>query len=152
MHRALLSVMLMFSKPHTNACTACECMFIELMTVIVITWHMACGVKSVYWCGNESADYERLCVKQDRSYTISCSVDMEDWGHKNKVLLFYMYSSAEFHCSVHLYSYCMYTVLWVPLAHFVISSLTLCDLTLHLVIVHKHMPDKGWTGSYWQAI
>ena len=73
---------LIFTKPHTNACIACECMFIEL-TIYCNCYNVSRGT----WCASErvSTDLDmnlltmRDCVlSKEGSYTISCSVGMED--------------------------------------------------------------------------
>ena len=99
-------------------------------TVIVITFHVACGVQAKECMPTDVAmnllTMRPVCKARQRSYTINCSVSMKDKGHKIKVstaLDVPVCTVALFSSSV--CSDCMYTVLLLPLAHFVISSLTL---------------------------
>ena len=121
---------MIFSKPHTNACTACVWVHVHWTDHYCNCYNVSRGT----WCASERVSTDvamnlltmRDCVKQRRKlhYQLQC------WhgrlrAQEQSFTVLRMYLSAELHCSVHLYSYCMYTVLWVPLAHFVISSLTL---------------------------
>ena len=57
-YHALLSIMLIFSKPHTNACIVCECMFIEV-TIYCTCYNVSRGT----WCASErvSTNVARIC-------------------------------------------------------------------------------------------
>ena len=134
MHRALLSVMLIFSKPHTNACMHCVWVHAH--------WTYDCNCYNVSrgtWCKECLLMWQWICVKQRRKlyYQLQCWHGRLRGQEQSFTVLYVLVCRASSVLRLHVHATSCTFCNQLTQTHVIDTSSCYCTF----------MPDKGWTQA-----
>ena len=125
-YHLLLSAMLIFSKPHTNACVECD-----------LVHDCKCyNISRGMWCASKGVPTDvamNLLTMRHCVYKAILSTAVSAWktkGTRSRYLLFWMYPSAQLQCSVHLYA-----LIVMHVHSSLATSCTFCNQLTHTHVI-----------------